>query len=40
MLIYDKKDDKVLIYEMKGDNEKIRKYKKGVISRHKNDGLV
>ena len=35
MLIYDKKDDKVLIYEMKGDSEKIKRYKKGVISRNK-----
>jgi len=26
MLIYDKKDDKVLIYEMKGDSEKIKRY--------------
>ena len=39
MLIYDKKDDKVEIYEMVGDSEKIKRYKKGVISRHKNDGL-
>ena len=39
MLIYNKKDDKVEIYEMVGDSEKIKRYKKGVISRHKNDGL-
>lgn len=39
MFIYDKKNDKIEIYEMIGKSEEIKKYRKGVISRHKNDDL-
>lgn len=39
MLIYQRQDDKIEIYDMKGKSEEIKKYRKGVISRHKNDDL-
>lgn len=40
MLIYERQDDKIKIYEMIGKSEEIKKYRKGVISRHKNEGLI
>lgn len=40
MLIYDKKDKDIQVYEMSPKVEEIKKYRKGVISRHKNEGLI
>ncbi len=40
MLIYDRKDDKIEIYDMSPKILEMKKYRKGVISRHKNDGLI
>ena len=39
MLLYDKKEDSIDIYSIHGKKEELKKFRKSVLQRHKNDNL-